>query len=464
MSVAEKSPRLVKPGKGTPARATKPARRSVVIDFQTDAIALEERRPPFTARLTLYLVAAAICCGVGWASIAEIDEIVVAPGKLATSEPTLVMQPLETSIIRAIAVKPGDIVRKGQLLATLDPTFTSSDAGQLKSRIAGYQAQSGRLQAELDNKPYSVREDASPEEVMQAQLYEQRQLAFAARLADFDAQIARSQAAIDAAGAQQAAINKRLDGLSQIEEMRASLAESGNGSQLSLLESRDLSLELRVSLSQIEGLRAEAVEQRKQTLAERQNFVEDYRRLALEALVDLEYKNAEAVEESRKAALRTEMSQLFAPADAAVLEVAERSVSSVIQPAEPLLTLVPINVPLEVEVMVASSDIGHLAVGDVARVKFDAFPFQTHGTIAGTVKTISGNAFPEQNPAGAAREVSHYRVTIDLGDGRLHDLPEGFVFLPGMTVSAEIHAGERTVLSYFLHPLIRGLDEALHEP
>jgi HlyD family secretion protein len=36
--------------------------------------------------------------------------------------------------------------------------------------------------------------------------------------------------------------------------------------------------------------------------------------------------------------------------------------------------------------------------------------------------------------------------------------------LPGLTVEAEINAGKRTVISYFLYPLTRGLDESLHEP
>lgn len=464
MSVTQKTPRLVRPTPKPKLHAVEKPHDDAVRDYQTDAIALEERRPPITARLTLYLVVAAIACGVGWASVFRIDEIVVAPGKLSTSQPTMVMQPFETSIIRAITVKPGDIVHKGQLLATLDPTFTSADSGQLKARLAGFAAQIARLRAELANTPYEPAIGATPEALMQAQLAQQRLLAYDARLADFDAQIGNSQATIDAATAQQQAVRKRLSGLEEIEAMRANLADTGNGSRLALLESRDTGLDLQVTLSQIAGQDAEATQQLNRTRAERQNYIEDYRRLALEALIELEDKNAGALEELRKVDLRTTMSQLFAPADAAVLEVAERSIASVIQPAEPLITLVPINVPLDVEVMVDSNDIGHLALGDEARIKFDAFPFQTHGTVTGKVTSISGNSFAKPAGTGGPTGAAFYKVGIALGQGTLRELPPGFGLLPGMTVSAEIYAGDRTIISYFLYPLIRGLDESLHEP
>src|SRR5690606_4570510 len=198
-------------------------------------------------------------------------------------------------------------------------------------------------------------------------------------------------------------LDLRLAGIREIETMRSDLAQTGNGSRLALLESRDLGLDLQVSVSQIAGQLAQAIEQLNKSAAERRNFIEDYRRLTLEQLVELEDRHAEAREEFRKVELLATMSKLYAPADGAVLEVAERSIASVVQPAEPLITLVPINVPLDVEVMVASDDIGHLALGDLARIKFDAFPFPVHGTMEGTVTTISGSSFSPTNGTEQAK-------------------------------------------------------------
>ncbi|WDR06217.1 HlyD family type I secretion periplasmic adaptor subunit [Devosia rhodophyticola] len=419
---------------------------------------------PISARMTLYLVALAIGCGIYWASVSQLDEIVVATGKLTTSEPTLVMQPLETSIIRQMNVKAGDIVSKGQLLATLDPTFASADTGQLQAKLDGFKAQIARIEAELDNSLYQPPLGSSPEARMQGQLAAQRLAAYNSRLADFDAQIAHGQAVIDKTKSEEQTLGDRLAGLQEIQSMYSTLADSGNGSRLTFLQSRDVSLDIEVTLTQVRGQAAEAAQQIEQTRAERQNFVEEYRRVAMEELVDLMDRQSGASEELRKVDLRTAMSRLIAPADAAVLEVAQRSVASVVQPAEPLITLVPLNVPLEVEVSVAGNDIGHLTTGDAARIKFDAFPFQKHGTVEGHVTSISENSFAKQANADQAGGAAFYKVRIALGEDELRNVPATFRMLPGMTVAAEIHAGERSVISYFLYPLIRGLDESLREP
>ncbi len=113
---------------------------SVVSEFQSDAVELEEREPPRIAYLSLYLVTALIVAGIVWACLSQVDKIVVARGKLMTTQPNLVVQALETSVIRSVHVAAGDVVKKGQVLARLDPTFTQSDVDQLQAKVDGLDA------------------------------------------------------------------------------------------------------------------------------------------------------------------------------------------------------------------------------------------------------------------------------------------------------------------------------------
>jgi HlyD family secretion protein len=447
-------------------RLVSPAKKAAVLEFQSDAIELEERKPPLLARLTLYAVVLFIGCAVYWASVSSIDEIVVAPGKLITTEPVLVVQPLDTSVIRTIDVKPGDIVHKGQRLARLDPTLTAADVDQLKTQIADFDAQIARLNAEIAGKVYAAPAGATATELTQAQLAAQRAAFFTARLNDFDAQIAQAQATLDADAAQVDVLNRRIAGLKEIDAMNASLAKSGSGSRLTYLQARDVSLETEVTLSAAQGGEAEARQVLQSTRAQRQTFINDYRRSSTESLVDLTTKRDAAAEELKKAELHQAMAVMVAPADAAVLDVAQRSIGSVVQPAEPLFTLVPLDVPLEAEVAVAARDIGHLALNDPARLKFDAFPFQKYGTLDGKVTSISQDSFAPTSASGStgATAGAFYKVRVSLGPMQLRGLPSDFRLLPGLTVEAEINAGKRTVISYFLYPLTRGLDESLHEP
>ncbi|PIK73097.1 hypothetical protein CS379_10310, partial [Methylobacterium frigidaeris] len=98
-----------------------PGRRrpAVVSDFQPDALAVEERAPPRVARATLYTVAALLATGVAWSCLSEIDEIASSRGRLVTTVPNIVVQPLETAAIRSIAVAVGQSVKAGETLAVL---------------------------------------------------------------------------------------------------------------------------------------------------------------------------------------------------------------------------------------------------------------------------------------------------------------------------------------------------------
>ncbi|MHA6688239.1 HlyD family type I secretion periplasmic adaptor subunit [Mesorhizobium sp. A556] len=434
----------------------------IVAEFQPDAEELEARSPPRIARLTLYAVVLFLGFAVAWASLATIDEIVVAPGRLLTTRPMLIVQPLETSVIRSIAVKVGDTVHTGQPLATLDPTFATSDSEQLQDKINGYDAQIDRISAELAERRYVAPPGARPDETLQAELFNQRQAYYSAKLHDFDTQLAHAEAILAGSREQEVVLGKRLEGLHQIDQMRSTLMDNGAGSRLSYLQGRDLSLDIEASLQANRGNQRETAQTIEQNNAERQAFVEDFRRESIEKLVQLRNDRSAAAEELKKARLRQRMAVLTAPADAAVLEIAQRSIGSVVREAEPLFTLVPLNVPLEAEVSVAAKDIGRLAGNEPVKIKFDAFPFQKHGTVSGRIRMISQDSFaPEEKNQATA---PFYKMRVALGGMTLRALPPSFHLIPGMTVQAEINVGRRTVISYFLYPLLRGFDESLREP
>lgn len=451
--------------------AAAPARTAEIIEFQPDAAELEERQPPFVARATLYLVALVIAAAVGWASVAKMDEIVTARGKLVTTAPSIVVQPFETSVIRALDVKVGDVVKAGQPLATLDPTIPGADRDQLRGKLASLDAQIARLEAELDTRDYAPGQGASADQALQARVFAQRRDYYAAKVRDFDTQIAKTEATYLGSLAEAAVLRRRLSGQNEVVAMNAELIKRGAGSQLAYLQSQDTSLDTEAAIGRAESAAKAATAAMDQLAADREAFVQDFRRETTEKLVDLRGQRAAAAEELKKADLRAEMAVLRAPADGAVLDIAQRSAGSVVNAAEPLVTLVPLDVPLEAEVAVAGRDIGRLALSDTARIKFDAFPFQKYGTMQGRVRVISEDAFAADSrsnstpAAGRAPDAaSFYRLRLSLGAPTLRDLPAGFQLIPGMGVQAEIKTGRRSVLSYFLYPFLRGLDESFREP
>lgn len=454
---------ISKPGS---ALVSKQQLSAVIIDFQSDAVELEERPPPRVAKVTLYALSTLIGAIILWTSVSEVDEVVIATGKLVTSQPTMVVQPLETSIIRTLDVTVGEIVHAGQNLATLDPTFSEADVVQQRSRLNAFDAQVKRLEAEMAGRDYPALAGTSSDEQLQAALFRQRDAYHRAQVQNYDSQIAGQSATISAGNDQARILQGRLDTLGQIETTREGLYRRDAGSLLLLLVARDARLDVDADLAAIRGKSAEAEHALKKLTAEKQAFLEDFRRATMEQLVELRDQRDTATEELKKMELRRMMVTLKAPADAVVLDLAQRSVGSVVRDAEPIVTLVPLDVPLEAEVSVSSLDIARIADGMDVRIKLDAYPFQKFGTASGNVKVISRDTFePTQQEVTAGQSpLPFFRARVALNDTRLRAPEEAVRLLPGMTVSAEIKVGRRTIISYILYPLIKGLDSALREP
>ena len=452
-----------------PAQILVPAPRkrpAYISEFQADAVEVEEKVPPRLARTTLYLIALLLASATVWACLTEIDEVAVAKGKLITTEPNIIIQPLENSVLRSVKVKVGDRVKAGEVLAVFDPTFTEADVQQLQARFNASDAMVSRLEAELGNRIYQPADPASPEQMVEAHLAAQRKAFRESRLRNLEEEIGRAQASLVKSKKEEEILLERLKGIQDIEAMRAVLLEHQTGSKLNLLQARDMRLDIEATLTRLQGAQVESGHELEKARFQRQEFIEDFTRATLESLVEARGKRDAAAEELKKAELRRRLVSLTAPSDAIVLEVAQRSAGSVMRQAEPLIILVPANVALEAEVSVSPRDIGHISQGQSAKIKFDAFPFQKHGTATGTVRTISHDAFPadSKNSETVGEGALFYKARLSLDDTNLRSVPGDFRLLPGLSLQAEIQVGRRSVISYFLYPLLRGLDESIREP
>src|SRR3984957_13607871 len=125
--------------------------------FKPDATAIEEAPVPISAHAALYTVLTLLVVAVLWSIFGSVDRIVVAPGKVATRTPMLVMQPFTTSRVLAINVKAGDHVHKGQVLVVFDPAFAQADVASLQHKVETLTAQSARIEAELGGTRFTAK-------------------------------------------------------------------------------------------------------------------------------------------------------------------------------------------------------------------------------------------------------------------------------------------------------------------
>jgi hemolysin D len=442
------------------------------ISFQTDLEEIIEELPPRHLRSTHYFAAGLFVTILVIAALAPVEMVVQGSGQIATDTPPILLQPIERAIVRELKVKPGDVVVKGQLLATLDPTFAEADMSLLRSQESTFKAQLRRIEAELAETEFKAVSVADAHELLQEGLYRQRQAQFASRLRAFDEEISRAEAMVQTIEGNRDFFAQQLTIARDVETMRSSLWQSKLASRLQLLEAQSLRLRAQRdhqdAMDRLTELRHTAQTKR----AERQAFIDDWRRQLMEELVTKRTETARIGEALTKAARLRDLVQLIAPEDGVVLEVARRSAGSVLREAEPLITLVPSNTPLIAEIMIASIDVGYTKIGNPVAVKVDAFPYQRHGMVEGRLTTVSEASFSTpagdgeigaSSPRTSSRGAFH-RARVELVNTHLGRLPEGARMIPGMTISADIKVGSRSVLSYFLNPVTRGLDESMREP
>lgn len=444
-------------------RSSKDAAR-VIEEFQSDTAAIESRPDPLLARITLHLLAVMVIMAVVWASWSFLDRVVSARGKVVTADAGLVLQPIETAIVRTIDVRVGDIVRSGQVLATLDPTFTQADVAQLAVRKESLEAQVARLEAELRNTPYTIdTATASEHQLLQMALWRERQALYAAQMSGFEQRLARLRVTVSKNESDRDHLAKRLKVIKEIEQMRDSLAAQQVGSRLNLLLATDNRIEIERNLGLIQNETVEAQHEMQALEAERNVSIQQWQGRIVEDLVARRNELSGVTEQLVKAQKYKDLVHLTAPTDAVVLEIAQRSVGSVVQEAEPLIKLVPLDAKLEIEAQIVARDVANVAVGDPVQVKLDTFNFMEYGMIEGKVLTISEDAFTTKD--GRPVEQPYYRARIEIvSTEKMTDLPDNFRLIPGTPLTAEIKVGERSVLSYFLRPIMRGFKEGLREP
>jgi len=158
---------------------------------------------------------------------------------------------------------------------------------------------------------------------------------------------------------------------------------------------------------------------------------------------------------------RVSRSEVRAPMDGVINRIFVTTVGGVVKPGDPILEMTPLDDKVVVEAGISPTDRAELTIGRPARVKVTAYDYGVFGSMEGRVTEISADTVPDDN-----KGERKYRVKIEVA--RATAEPRGVAddtpLLPGMTATADIVVGRRTVWQYIMSPLNRFAQTALREP
>jgi hemolysin D len=443
----------------------------VLLEFHSPSTAVLSEPVPRTARGVVWIVGATVGSLLLAIGLIKVDRVVSARGEVVSRFPVLVVQPLETAIVREINVHVGEQVRAGQVLARLDPTFAAADLGALASQVSSLQAEVDREQAEAQGNPFTYT-GHDPYFSLQAAIFAQRQAEYNYKRQNYSEKIDALAAAIKRANADALGYQNRLDVAKNVEGMRRELERLQVGSKLATLVAKDNRAEMQRNLENAEETAQAAARDRAAMIAERDGYVQSWQADVSQKLAEATSKLADAREQLNKAQLRRQLVELRADRDATVLTIAKVSVGSVLQSGEHLITLMPMDAPLEVEANISGNDDGYVQLGDPVAIKFDTFAFSRYGMAYGSLRVVTPNSFTAQDQERQSSPVPvpendmepYYRARITIDRVALRGVPEGFTLIPGMPVTADIRVGNQTVLQYLLTRVIPIARQAMREP
>jgi hemolysin D len=444
----------------------------VILEFQSPSGAIAAAPIPRTARGTIWVISSMFAACLVAMGLIPIDRVVTAQGKVVSKEPLLVVQPLETSVVRSIDVTEGQSVHTGDVLTRLDPTFAAADVGASEAQVSMLQAEVLRLQAEATGRPFTST-GPDPNLSLQASIFAQRHSERDFKRETYQQRINGLQAAVARGVADADAYQARKAVAEQVVSVRKELERHQVGSMLLSLAATDNLLEMTRGLANAMETAESARRDLEALKAEREAYEQNWLAEVSQKLSEQMQKLADAREKLNKARLRHQLVELRANRDATVLTVAKVSVGSVLQSGDHFITLVPTNAPLEVEANIVGHDGGFVQVGASVAVKFDTFPFSQYGLAHGTVRTLSADSFTGQDdmktrsgsvPVKPDSTDPFYRSRVTIDDVQLHAVPDGFRIVPGMPVTADIMIGKRTVLTYLLGRILPVASEAMREP
>ena len=438
-----------------------PLDSALVHAFKPDATAIEEAPVPISAHLALYVVLTLLVIALLWAGFGSVDRIVVAPGKITTQTPLIVLQPFAASRVLAVRVRPGDHVRKGQILATFDPAFAQADAASLAYKVHSLKMQAARLEAELAGSTFAAAAGDDPDRRAQAQIFQQETAEYSAELAQRDHRVAELDTQIKAGEATVSGLRRQFKMAQKVEAIYRKLFAQKAVAPLDLMKAQSNAIDYRTRLDNAIGDGEKLRQQRAEAREARQSFLDRWHGDRNKQLVQTQQDLVDATQTLRKARTMKSLTEMRAPTNAVVLEVADRSPGSVLREAETLVTLVPDNADLYVSASIPAHDIGYVKVGETVRVKLDAYPFQRYGTLNGRLAVISPDSLPF-SPDRPSQLV--YRARVKITDAARTLVQRGIRLRPGMVATAQIKTGKRSIISYILNPILRIGSESLREP
>jgi len=403
-----------------------------------------------------------------WAGLAPLDEGVPTQGMVTLDTKRKTVQHLSGGLVKEVLVQEGQQVKEGQPLLRLDGAVAKANFEAVRQRYLGYRAMQSRLFAEqAGNGVINFHPDvkaAMNDPLIQQQVSTQQQLIQARRAAlaaDLQGIEESMQGLKEQLGSYQNILVQRRSQLALLTEELTNtrgMVKEGYAPRNRQLELERMVAESNASIADLTGnslrISRQVAELGQRSLARKQ----EYRKEIESQLADVTREVQSDAEKFVAVTADLDRMEIKSPANGQVVGLTVQTVGAVLQPGQKLLDVVPDQQTLLLEAHIPPHLIDKVQTGLMADIRFNSFAHSPQLVVDGKVMSVSGDLLSDpQQP-----QYSYYLARVQV-------TPEGIKTLgarqmqPGMPAEIVIKTGERSLLTYLLHPLTKRMAASMKE-
>ena len=403
-----------------------------------------------------------------WAAFAPLDEGVPTQGMVTLDTKRKTVQHLSGGIVKEVLVHEGQQVKEGDALLRLDGAVAKANYEAVRQRYLGYRAMQSRLFAEqassaaIDFHPDVKAAMSDPlikQQVnTQQQLIQARRAALAADLQGIEESV---QGLKEQLGSYQNILVQRRSQLALLNEELTNtrgMVKEGYAPRNRQLELERMVAESNAAIADLLGnslrVNRQVAELSQRSLARKQ----EYRKEVESQLADVTREVQSDAEKFVAVTADLDRMEIKAPASGQVVGLTVQTVGAVLQPGQKLLDVVPDSQTLLLEAHIPPHLIDKVQAGLSTDVRFNSFANAPQLVVEGKVLSVSGDLLSDP----AQPQFSYFLARVQV-------TPEGMKTLgkrqmqPGMPAEIVIKTGERSMLTYLLHPLVKRMASSLKE-
>jgi len=394
-----------------------------------------------------------------WSVLAPLGSATLAQGTITVEGYRKTVQHLEGGIVKAIYVRDGDTVSKGQVLIELEDTSSRAQLQTLRGQLFSALAREARLTAERDGLTTIRYPKLLTDEVTDARALE----AIRVQNQSFNVRKQSRLGEISILKEQRQQLAAKIQGLNAQKTSRGHLAASLNKDLLDFramlkegyMEKQKVT-ELERRLAEVEGDEGDfsaniATSQTQISEIELKilQIEKEFQREVVDELSKVQAELSELREKSQWLNDTVVRTVIKAPEAGMVMGLTVHTLGAVIAPGGHLLDIVPQQEKLIVEAQVSPIDIDRVHIGQQTEIRFSAFKSAKTPKINGHLVALSADRLTDEK-----NQNSYYLARVEVDTEGLAELEQkGLILVPGMPAEVLISTGDRTFLEYLMQPI-----------